>query len=82
MNLSILKAFLDRLSVRTKLIGVGIIAFVAGTFFGGKSVSEGNGRYVPWGVNMLDTQTGQIYMIDQNAQHLRRGPSLPKWYER
>ena len=53
MNLSILKAFFDRLSVRTKLIGMAVIAFLIGTFFGGRGTSEVNGRYVPWGCRWL-----------------------------
>lgn len=79
MNLSILKAFVDRLSVRTKLIGVAIVAFLIGTFFGGHGSGESNGRYVPWGTNgsLLDTRTGKTYMLDADAQTFKHGPALP-----
>ena len=64
---AILKGFLDRLSVRTKMIGLAIIAFVIGTFFGGHGSESNNGRYVPWGNSgtaMLDTRTGQLWTLD------------------
>ena len=81
MNLSILRAFFDRLSVRTKLIGMAVIAFLIGTFFGGHGTSESNGRYVPWGSggSLLDTRTGKTYMFDPDKQSFRSGPSLPYW---
>ena len=79
MNFGILKAFLDRLSVRTKLIGVAVIAFLIGTFFGGHGSGESNGRYVPWGTggSLLDTRTGKTYMLDPDTHTFRHGPSLP-----
>ena len=81
MNLSILKAFLDRLSVRTKLIAVAIIAFLIGTYFGGRGTSESNGRYVPWGSggSLLDTRTGKTYVLDNDTHAFKHGPSLPYW---
>ena len=84
MNLSLLKAFIDRLSVRTKLIAVGVIAFVIGTFFGGRGANEGAGRYVPFNNNgsalaTLDTRTGQIYIVDNDGRNYRRGPKISYW---
>ena len=81
MNLSILKAFFDRLSVRTKLIGMAVIAFLIGTFFGGHGSTESNGRYVPWstGGSLLDTRTGKTYVLDPDTQRFKSGPSLPYW---
>ncbi len=85
MNLSILKAFFDRLSVRTKLIGMAIIAFLLGTFFGGRGGSEGSGRYVPFnsvgGNSMatLDTRSGQVWIVDAEGQNYRKGPKIPYW---
>lgn len=83
MNLSLLKAFLDRLSVRTKLIGVAVIAFLIGTFFGGRGGSEGTGRYVPFGnsstMATLDTRTGQIWIVEGDGKIYQRGPKIPYW---
>ncbi len=81
MNLSILKAFLDRLSVRTKLIGTAVIAFLIGTYFGGRGTSEVNGRYVPWGTggSLLDTRSGKTYVLDNDTHSFKHGPSLPYW---
>ena len=81
MNLSILKAFFDRLSVRTKLIGMAVIAFLIGTFFGGRGTAESNGRYVPWGAggSLLDTRTGKTYVLDTDSHAFKHGPSLPYW---
>lgn len=82
MNLSVLKAFFDRLSVRTKLIIVGAVTFFIGMFFGGHGAAQNNGRYVLSGNIVLDTQTGQVYVIDANSDHMKRGPSLPNWLQR
>lgn len=83
MNLSLLKAFFDRLSVRTKLIGAAVIAFVIGTFFGGRGGSEGSGRYVPFNAGgtmaTLDTRSGQVWIVDGDGQSYRRGPKIPYW---
>lgn len=81
MNLSLLKAFLDRLSVRTKLIGTAVIAFLIGTYFGGRGTSEVNGRYLPWGSSgsLLDTRSGKTYVLDNDTHTFKHGPSLPYW---
>ncbi len=78
MNFGIVKAFIDRLSVRTKLIAVGIIAFLLGMFWGSRGNVEVNGRYVPWGDSLLDTRSGQVYVRD--GDRIRKGPSLPGWF--
>ena len=83
MNLSLLKAFFDRLSVRTKLIGVAVIAFLLGTFFGGRGGNEGTGRYVPFGnsnsLATLDTRNGQIWLVENEGTSYRKGPKIPYW---
>lgn len=83
MNFGLLKVFYDRLSVRTKLIGVGIIAFVIGTFFGGRGGDSGMGRYVPFNgggtLATLDTKTGQVYIVSGDGQTYKRGPKVPYW---
>lgn len=83
MNFSLLKAFYDRLSVRTKMIGVAVIAFVLGTFFGGRGGTEGAGRYVPYSNNntlaTLDTRNGQIWIVDNDGHNYRKGPKIPYW---
>ncbi len=80
MNFAMLKAFVDRLGVRTKLIGVAVIAFCIGMFFGGRGPGEANGRYVPWGDHLLDTRSGQIYIYDRDSGRIKRGPALPGWF--
>ncbi len=77
MNFGLIKAFVDRLSVRTKLIAVGVIFFLLGTFWGGRGSVEVNGHYVPWGENLLDTRTGQVYIMD--GARFKKGPS-PGWF--
>ena len=77
---AILKSFLDRLSVRTKMIALAVIAFVIGTFFGGHGTENGNGRYVPWGqagTALLDTRTGQLWTLDPESHRFQRFASLP-----
>ena len=77
---AILKGFLDRLSVRTKMIGLAVIAFVIGTFFGGHGAESSNGRYVPWGNSgtaMLDTRTGQLWTLNGDANGFKKQASLP-----
>ena len=83
MNLGLLKAFYDRLSVRTKLIGVAVLAFLLGTFFGGRGSTEGTGRYVPFSSSntlaTLDTRSGQIWIVDNDGKVYRKGPKIPYW---
>ena len=77
---AIIKGFLDRLSVRTKMIVLAVIAFVIGTFFGGHGAESSNGRYVPWGSNgtaMLDTRSGQLWVLDSDSHKFQRMASLP-----
>lgn len=78
MNFGLIKAFIDRLSVRTKLIAVGLICFLFGTFWGSHGNVETNGHFVPWGENILDTRTGQVWVLDGGKY--RRGPSLTGWF--
>ena len=85
MNLSLLTAFINRLSTRTKLISVAVIAFLIGTFFGGRGGNEGTGRYVPFGnankLATLDTRNGQIWIVEGDAENTvyRKGPKIPYW---
>ena len=77
---AILKGFLDRFSVRTKMIALAVVAFVIGTFFGGHGGDTGNGRYVPWGNSgtaMLDTKTGQLWALDAESHRFQRLAALP-----
>ncbi len=77
---AILKGFLDRFSVRTKMIALAVLAFVIGTFFGGHGSESSNGRYVPWGNGgsaMLDTRTGQLWSVDPDAHSFHKMASLP-----
>ena len=77
---AILKGFLDRFSVRTKMIALAVLAFVIGTFFGGHGSESSNGRYVPWGnggTAMLDTRTGQLWTLDPDSHRFQRMASLP-----
>ena len=77
---AILRSFLDRFNVRTKMVALAVVAFVIGTFFGGHGSESSNGRYVPWGSNgsaMLDTRTGQLWAIDPEQHHFQRQASLP-----
>ncbi len=77
MNLNVIPQLFGRLSERTKLIIVGLIAFMLGMFLSGRGSASPNGRYVPWGERgLLDTQTGQIWMVD-DTNHFRRWASLP-----
>ena len=83
MNLSMVTALWARLGERTKIIAVAVVAFLLGTFFGGRgATATANGRYVPWGnggqvAALLDTQTGQIWIVDDGSHKFRKGPSLP-----
>lgn len=83
MNFGLLTAFVDRLSVRTKLIGVAVIALLIGMWLGGRGNNEGSGRYVPFtsGNSMatLDTRSGQVWIVDAEGQNYRRGPKIPYW---
>ena len=77
---AILKNFLDRLSVRTKMIGLAVIAFFIGTFWGGHGSENSNGRYVPWGNSgtaMMDTRTGKLYLLDSDSHSFRQAAALP-----
>ena len=80
MNFSLLKAFYDRLSPRTKMIGAAILAFLVGTLFGGHGTSEGTGRYQAYigggVVATLDTHTGQLYILDGDGKTYHRGPKV------
>ena len=83
MNLSLLTAFINRLSTRTKLISVAVIAFLIGTFFGGRGGSDGTGRYVPFSNSnklvTLDTRNGQIWIAEDDGSNYRKGPKIPYW---
>jgi len=77
VNLNVVRQLLGRVSERTKLIVVGVIAFLLGLMLSGHGGDSANGRYVPWGSSgLLDTRTGQIWMEDGN-QHFKRWASLP-----
>jgi hypothetical protein len=85
MNFSMPLALWARLGERTKLIVVGVVAFIVGTFFGGHGTTASpNGRYVPWGnvagePALLDTQTGQIWVVDDGSHKFRKWAALPTW---
>ncbi len=83
MNLSMVTALWARLGERTRLIVVAVVAVVAGTFFGGHgAAATANGRYVPWGnvsgePALLDTQTGQIWVVNESTHKFTKWASLP-----
>ncbi len=83
MNLSMVTGLWTRLGERTRLIIVAVVAFIIGTFFGGRSATpSANGRYVTWGnvagePALLDTQTGQIWVVDEGSHKFRKWASLP-----
>ena len=78
VTLNVVQQLLGRISQRTKLIAVGVIAFLLGLMFAGHGGDNGNGRYVPWGGDgLLDTRTGQIWQIDPESHRFRRWASLP-----
>ena len=77
MNLNVVQQLLGRISQRTRLIIVGIVAFVLGLMLAGRGADTGNGRYVPWGENyLLDTRNGQVWVIDADHR-FRKYASLP-----
>lgn len=78
MNLGMLQQMLGRVSERTKLIVVAVIAFLLGTLLTGHSNESANGRYVPWNeAGLLDTRTGQLWKLNPGAQRFERVASIP-----
>jgi hypothetical protein len=78
VNFNVVPQMLGKISQRTKLIGVAIIAFLLGLMFAGRGGDSANGRYVPWGSEgLLDTRTGQIWVVDPESHHFKRWASLP-----
>ena len=85
MNFSMPLALWARLGERTKLIAVAVVAFIIGTFFGGRgTTATANGRYVPWNSGsgepaLLDTQTGQIWRVNESSHRFEKWAALPAW---
>lgn len=78
MNYGMLTQMLGRLSERTKLIAVGVIAFLLGTLLTGHSSETSNGRYVPWSASgLLDTRTGQLWALNPSTKRFERVASIP-----
>lgn len=78
MNIGMLNQMLGRVSERTKLIVVAVVAFLLGTLLSGHSSESGNGRYVPWNVTgLLDTRTGQLWKLNPGTQRFERVASIP-----
>ena len=79
MNLNVVEQLLARISQRTKFIAVGVLAFLLGLMFAGHNGDSANGRYVPWGNEggLLDTRTGQIWIVDAESHRFKRWASLP-----
>jgi hypothetical protein len=78
VNFNVVPQLLGRISQRTRLIGVGVIAFLLGLMLAGRSGDSANGRYVPWGSEgLLDTRTGQIWVVDPESHRFKRWASLP-----
>ena len=81
MNFSMPLALWARLGERTKLIAVAVVAFVIGTFFGGRgATATANGRYVPWGNGgeaLLDTQNGQVWRVNESTHKFEKVASMP-----
>lgn len=78
VNLNVVTQLLGRISQRTKLIIVGVVAFLLGLMMAGHGSESGNGRYVPWGEHSLvDTRSGQIWIINPETQRMTRGASIP-----
>ena len=85
INLSLVKGLWGRLGERTKLIGVAVLAFVLGTFWGGHgTVSNENGRYLAVGVDgriVQDTRTGEVWVFDGDSHTFRRqGAPTRSWF--
>ncbi len=81
INLSLVKGLWDRLGARTKLIGVAVVAFFLGMFWGGHRPTGGEyGRYVAIGADghlLLDTRTGDIWVLDPDTHKFKRQASIP-----
>ncbi len=79
INLSLVKGLWARVGERTKLIGVGVLAFVLGTLWGGhRTVSNENGRFVAIGTDgltLLDTRTGEVWVRISDSQGYKRIPA-------
>ena len=84
INIPSARQLWGRLGERTKLIGIGALAFLLGSFWGGRGITDaggGSGRYVTCTIGdehgVLDTRNGQIWLIDNTSHKYKRGPSLP-----
>ena len=79
INLSFVRGLWARLGERTKLVGVGLLAFVLGTLWGGhRTVSNENGRFVAVGAEgrmLLDTRTGEVWLPTGDGQTYKRVPA-------
>ncbi|HEX4084321.1 MAG TPA: hypothetical protein VHY22_05380 [Chthoniobacteraceae bacterium] len=64
MDTTILRQILSRMSERTKIIAVALIAFAAGSLIKG---SGDTGRFIPFGASgttILDSKTGTAWTIE------------------
>ncbi len=85
INLSFVKGLWARVGERTKLIGVGLVAFILGTLWGGRhTVSGDNGRYLAVGVEgriVQDTRTGEVWVFDNDSHAFKRqGAPTHSWF--
>ncbi len=85
MNLSFLTDGWNRLSLRTKLIIVGVLAFFFGSLWGGhRTEIEANGRFSAVGADgrvLLDTRTGEVWVFDgTDGTFKRRGAPAHGWF--
>ena len=85
INLSFVQGLWARLGERTKLVGIGVLAFILGTFWGGRhTVANETGRYTavgPDGRVLLDTRTGEVWMFDNEGHTFKRqGAPTHSWF--
>ena len=65
MNTTMFRQLFGQIPDRTKMILIAVLAFGAGTLFGGSGGA--NGRYVPMGgagIVIVDTRTGATWKAD------------------
>ena len=85
INISFVQGLWARLGERTKLVSVGVLAFVLGTFWGGRhTVANESGRYTAVGTDghvLLDTRTGEVWVFNETDHTFKRqGAPTHSWF--
>ena len=85
INFSFVQGLWARTGERTKLIGIGLLAFILGTFWGGRNtVANETGRYAAVGAGgtvLLDTRTGEVWYFDDSSHTFKRqGAPTHSWF--